>query len=117
MTVALGLGIRAGVDAAWAGPAGDALYAVLMYLAVAFLLPRMPRWQVAAAALAACWAIELFQATGIPAQLAQVLPPIRLLLGTTFVPIDLLTYALGVGLALVADAVAGRLLRGAASRP
>ncbi|PZP16068.1 MAG: DUF2809 domain-containing protein [Brachybacterium faecium] len=115
VTIALGLGIRAGVDAGWAGPAGDVLYATLMYLVIAFLVPRRPRWQVAAVALAACWAIELFQATGVPAQLAQVFPPIRLLLGTTFVPIDMLSYCLGVGLALRADAVAGRLLTGAAS--
>lgn len=66
-------------------------------------------------ALAVCWAIELFQATGVPAQLAQVFPPIRLLLGTTFVPIDLLSYALGVGLAVAADAALVRLVTGAAS--
>lgn len=114
-TIALGLGIRAFVDAAWAGPAGDVLYATLMYLAIAFVLPRTARWQVAALALAVCWAIELFQATGIPAQLAQVFPPVRLLLGTTFVPLDLLSYAIGVGLAVVADAVVVRAVTGVAS--
>lgn len=115
VTIALGLGIRAGVDAGWAGPAGDVLYATLMYLAIAFVLPRTGRWQVAAVALSVCWAIELFQTTGIPAQLAQVFPPVRLLLGTTFVPLDLLSYAIGVGLALRVDTVAGRLRTGAAS--
>ncbi len=114
VTIALGLGIRAGVDAGWAGPAGDLLYATLMYLAIAFVLPRTGRWQAAAVALSVCWAIELFQTTGIPAQLAQVFPPVRLLLGTTFVPLDLLSYAIGVGLAVVADAVVVRAVTGAA---
>lgn len=116
VTVVLGLGIRAGVDAAWAGPAGDALYAVLMYLLLAFLLPRRPRWQVAVVALAVCWGIELFQATGVPADLAGMWPPVRLLLGTTFVPVDLLSYAAGVACALAVDALVGRVVTGAGPR-
>lgn len=103
VTVALGLGIRAFVDAEWAGPTGDALYAVLVYLVVAFVMPPRPRWVAAVVAWVLCMAIELFQATGIPAELAQQWPPIRLLLGTTFVPLDLLAYTVGVGLAFLVD--------------
>lgn len=108
VTVALGLGIRAFVDAAWAGPAGDMLYAALVSLVIAFLLLRRPRWQVGVAALVVCWAIELFQATGVPADLAATWPPIRLLLGTTFVPVDLVSYAVGVGCAVTVDGLVVR---------
>ena len=55
-----------------------------------------------------CAAIELFQATGVPAELAQQWPLVRLVLGTTFVPVDLLAYAAGVVLAALADAVLSR---------
>lgn len=110
VTIALGLGIRTLVDAAWAGPAGDVLYAVMVYLAVAFLLPRRPRWVAVVVAFCLCAAIELFQATGIPAELAQQWPLVRLVLGTTFVPGDLLAYAAGVVLAALADAVLSRTL-------
>lgn len=84
------------------------LYAVLVYLVTALLLPRSLRWLVGAAALAVCWGIELFQATGVPAVLGAQWPPIRLLLGTTFVAVDLLSYAAGVLGALMVDALAGR---------
>ena len=70
MTVVLGLGIRTLSDGAWAGPAGDALYAVLVYVAVALLIPWKPKALIAVAAVTACVVIELFQLTG-SAELGQ----------------------------------------------
>jgi hypothetical protein len=107
-TVALGLGIRAVGDGAWTGPAGDVLYAVLIYLLVAFLIPARPRSLIAAAALSACVLVELLQLTGLPADLARSWPPIRLALGTTFGLADLVAYAGGCVLAAAADRALGR---------
>lgn len=103
-TVVLGLSVRGFGAPAWAGPAGDALYAVMVYVAIAFLLPRKPRLLIALAALIACTAIELFALTGIPAALASAWPPFRLVFGTTFGPADLAAYAAGSATGLAADA-------------
>jgi hypothetical protein len=66
VTVALGLLSRLcpGYDKSL----GDALYAVAAYLALALALPRRHPLLVAGLALALCLAVELFQATGIPAR-------------------------------------------------
>ncbi len=103
MTVALGLSVRTFSDGAWTGPVGDALYAVLIYLLVAILLPGKPRVQVVGAAMTACLLIEVFQLTGLPAELARSWPPIRLVLGTTFGVADLFAYAAACVLAFAVD--------------
>lgn len=103
MNVALGLSIRTFSDGAWTGPAGDALYAVLIYLLVAILILGKPRAVIAGAAMTTCGLIELFQLTGLPAELAQSWPPIRLVLGTTFGTADLFAYAAACALAYAAD--------------
>ena len=81
---------------------GDALYAVAVYLVLALLMPRRSPGLTAAAALAFCIAVELFQLTGIPARYARI-TPVRWLLGTHFSPHDLLCYAAGVGAILLLD--------------
>lgn len=81
---------------------GDALYAVLVLLLVALALPRLSRPAQAGLALAVCWTVEAAQATGGPAAAVAAWPPLRYLLGTTFVATDLLWYAVGV---LVASSV------------
>lgn len=81
---------------------GDILYAVAAYLVLAMLLFRWrPSW-VAAVALLLCLAIEVFQATGIPARYAHV-ALVRWLLGTTFSWHDVGCYVVGVGVMTVAD--------------
>lgn len=110
-TVALGLCIRTLFDGAWTGPTGDALYAVLIYLLVAFAVPRKPRALIAAVALTVCVFIELLQLTGLPSTLGAAWPPVRLVLGTTFGTADLIAYAAGCVLAYAAD----RLLSTAAT--
>lgn len=110
-TVTLGLGVRTLFDGAWTGPAGDALYAVLIYLLVAIAIPRKFRILVAAGALTACVLIELLQLTGLPSALGAAWPPVRLVLGTTFGTADLIAYTAGCVLAYAAD----RLLSNAAT--
>jgi uncharacterized protein DUF2809 len=78
------------------GAVGDALYAALVLLLVRWALPRWSPAAHAALAVGLCWAVEVAQATGGPAQAVEAWPPLRYLLGTTFGPLDLLWYALGV---------------------
>ena len=107
MSVVLGLRIRTLSDAAWTGPAGDGLYAVLIYVLVAILSPSKSKALIAAAAVAVCAVIELFQLTGLPAQLGESWPPLRLVLGTTFGTADLLAYAGGAAVAYAVDRTIG----------
>jgi hypothetical protein len=57
---------------------------------------------VAPLALAACWAIEAFQATGIPARYAH-LSIVRWLLGTTFSWHDMFCYSIGIAVVAALD--------------
>lgn len=113
-----GLAVRLLLSGAWTGPVGDVLYAVLVYLVIAFALPRRSPLTVGVLAVAVCVGVELFQLTGLPAAWAQTFPPTRLLLGTTFTPGDLPLYALGGTAAAALDAAAGNLAsRWARRRP
>ncbi len=87
----------------------DALYAVLMYTVVIFVLPRIRPIMAAGIAYALCVVIELAQVTDGPAALAAAFPPARLILGTTFAPVDLVAYAVGAAVALVGDMVMRKL--------
>lgn len=88
--------------------AGDALYAVMVYLVVAIAFPRSGVIVVGATALAVCTAIEIFQLTGLPALWAQSFWPVRLVLGLGYDPGDLAAYAVGAVAAAAADFVIGR---------
>ncbi|MFC6570129.1 DUF2809 domain-containing protein [Actinoplanes utahensis] len=46
--------------------------------------------------MAWCWGAELFQLTGVPAALSEHSALVRLALGTSFDPVDLLWYPAGV---------------------
>ncbi|MFF2956273.1 DUF2809 domain-containing protein [Kitasatospora sp. NPDC057965] len=102
LTVAAGLGVRAvgGGDAA--KYAGDALYTVLLYTLVLLPAPRLRPWPAAAWAAGLSWAVELFQLTGVPDDLARRSTLARLVLGSTFNPPDLLWYLAGAVLAALA---------------
>jgi hypothetical protein len=76
---------------------GTALYAVLVYVLVVAVLPRLRPWPVAAIALALSWGVEFFQLTGVPAELSRTHVAARLVLGSTFSTADLLWYAVGAG--------------------
>lgn len=91
VTVVAGLGVRLLWDGPFAKYAGDALYTVLIYLLIVLVLPRVrPVWA-ALGATALSWAIEF-------AQLWEIPPLLRPLLGSTFNPPDLFWYAVGAAL-------------------
>ncbi|WMX45141.1 DUF2809 domain-containing protein [Streptomyces roseicoloratus] len=93
--VAAGLGIRSVGRGPVAEHAGDALYTVLVLTLVVLVAPRIRPGIAASAALGFSCAVELFQLSGIPAQLATHAPLARLVLGTSFNAPDLLWYAVG----------------------
>ena len=78
----------------------DALYAVVVFLVLSFVFAHRPGWQPAVGAIVFCAGIEALQLTGLPAMLGEVLPPVRLVLGSTFSPLDLVAYVIGVLVAL-----------------
>jgi uncharacterized membrane protein YdbT with pleckstrin-like domain len=97
-----GLVVHFTLESAAGNFVADALYAVMLYLVLSFVFVRSSGWRIALAAFLICVGIEFFQLTGVPGTLAEVFPPIRLLLGTTFAAIDLVAYLVGsVAAALV----------------
>lgn len=78
---------------------GGLLYAVLLYLLFALILPLARPFALIAAAAVTGLSIELFQLTGVPARIGSGFPPARLVLGTTFVPLDLAIAVAGAAIA------------------
>ncbi|MGW6984743.1 ribosomal maturation YjgA family protein [Streptomyces sp. NPDC054932] len=105
VTVAAGLGLRAVADGSVAKYGGDALYTVLLLSLFVLLAPRVTPLRAAGAALAASWAVEFLQLTGVPAELSRHSTVARLVLGSTFNAPDLFWY--------VAGALAGWLVHSA----
>lgn len=111
LTIAVGLGVHALGSGFAADAAGDALYAVLIYLLAAFVL-RRGVWVIA---LAWCVGVEFFQLTGWPAAWGS---PWTLVFGSGFAWTDLVFYAVGVALAAGVDRalLARRVRRDAGDR-
>lgn len=101
LTVAAGLSVRSVLGGDPAKYAGDALYALLIFWLVLVVAPRTRAGVAAAVAFAVSAAVELFQLTGIPAELGAHNPLARLVLGTTFNAPDLPFYAVGAALGWV----------------
>ncbi|MEU3670683.1 DUF2809 domain-containing protein [Streptomyces virginiae] len=108
VTVGAGLGLRAVAADGVAKYGGDALYTVLLLALVVLAAPRWTPLRAAGTALAASWAVELFQLSAVPAELSRHSAAARLVLGSTFNAPDLFWYAVG--------AAGGGLLHGAMSR-
>lgn len=110
-TVLAGLAVRFALRRGAASDvAGDALYAILIYLVVAFLAPRTRPAVAAVVAASLCVAIELFQLTGLPAAWAATFPPIALVLGTGFDARDIVVYLVAVaGAAFLDKTISARL--------
>ncbi|RFA08648.1 hypothetical protein B7R54_04940 [Subtercola boreus] len=106
LTIGVGLGVHFGASGAAADFAGDALYAVLVYLVVAAIAPRLRSVRVGAIAFGLCAAVECFQLTGVPQSISAGFPAAALLLGSTFSPVDLLAYAAGIVVITALDASA-----------
>ncbi|MFD9692502.1 DUF2809 domain-containing protein, partial [Kitasatospora sp. NPDC059088] len=95
VTVAAGLGVRAVLTGEVAKYAGDALYTVLVYALVVLVVPRVRPVRAALVAAAVSWAVELFQATGLPDAWGRHSGLVHLVLGSTFNPPDLCWYLVG----------------------
>jgi hypothetical protein len=83
---------------------GDALWSLMVFLGIGFLLQRAPTWAVALLALGIAWGVEfsqLYKAPWIDAVRATV--PGRLALGHTFGWPDLIAYAVGIALGALAE--------------
>ena len=85
----------------WDKSAGDMLYAVAVYFAIAMIFPRTSRLAVALLAMIACFCIESFQLTGIPLALYRTRYGhwAHWILGSAFAWHDVFCYAVGVPLA------------------
>ncbi|WP_435745937.1 DUF2809 domain-containing protein [Microbacterium sp. PMB16] len=114
-TVGIGLLVHRGVGGTVGDIAGDALYAVLIYLLAALVAPRAHRAAAALIAFAVCAGVELLQLTALPRAWADVFPPIELVLGSGFDARDLGVYALAVAAASLIDVAVTRLSADAAS--
>ena len=77
---------------------GDVLYGTAAYFSFGLVFARWTVARVALLAVAACWTIEIFQATGIPARHADW-AFVRWFIGTTFSWHDMACYPIGVALA------------------
>lgn len=96
LALAVAFAIRAVDDGALRQYSGTALYASMIYAGVYVLRPRTTPLVAGAAAIAWCWAVELAQLTGIPAELSSRSLLARYALGVTFDPVDLVWYPVGV---------------------
>ncbi|MER7002366.1 DUF2809 domain-containing protein [Dactylosporangium sp. NPDC000555] len=109
LALAVALGIRAASGTVLESAndleqySGTALYASMVYAGVVFLRPRTAAWAAGTAAIGFCWAVELFQLTGVPATLSAHSVVARLALGVAFDPTDLLWYPVGVVPLVVLD--------------
>lgn len=102
--VALGMGastIRADF-------AGGVLYAVLIALLIALVLPRLRPVGVGGLAAVMCFAVELAQLSGAPAAAVDAVPALRYVLGTTFDAVDLVAYLVGATIGAVVVQVISR---------
>ncbi|MFE1318263.1 DUF2809 domain-containing protein [Kitasatospora phosalacinea] len=95
---------------------GGALYTALLYTVLMAAAPRLGPWTAGGTALAASWAVELFQVSGLPADLGRSSLLSRLVLGTTFDLPDLLGYALGAVVLVAVHQLARRRARRRARR-
>jgi len=78
--------------ALWDKSFGDAAYAAMVGFLLLALRPTLAPRAIGVAAFGICFALELFQLTGIPLRTPQ---PLRFLLGTSFAWPDVVCYAIG----------------------
>lgn len=97
----------------WDKSVGDIAYATMVGLLLAIARPRTQPINLAAMALLTCFAIELFQATGIPARAPRI---VQIVLGTTFAWHDIFYYMVGASIAAAIHDRLGKLSSRGASR-
>lgn len=111
VTIGAGVLVHRFGDGAAGDIAGDALYAVMIYLFTAFTFPSGRPVTRALASVAVCFGIELLQLTGLALAWSSVFPPARLVFGAGFDPRDLVVYASAILLATLVEALIGRIIR------
>jgi hypothetical protein len=111
LSIALGLAVHRWMPGSLGDFTADAAYAVLIYLLVAAIAPRLNALTVFLFAVVFCFAIELAQLSDIPLRLAEAVPLVSLVLGTTFVPRDLVAYVIGAALVAGVDVAVRRIVR------
>ena len=84
--------------------AGDALWALTVFLVLGFIFPKSPTLTLAATAVAISFAVEFSQIYQAPwiSQIRQTLPG-KLLLGSGFLISDLVCYLIGIALGAVVE--------------
>ena len=89
--------------------AGSVLYVGFAGMVLAAVRPALSSAAVASVAFAFAAAVELLQLTRLPQAVVVAFPPARLLLGSSFDPIDLVAYTGGAVLLFVAHLGLARL--------
>jgi len=85
---------------------GDSLWALVVFLGFGFAFLRSATWRIGLSALGFAWAVEflqLYHAHWIEAIRSTVIG--RLVLGTSFNSPDLIAYAIGIALGVLAECV------------
>jgi hypothetical protein len=83
---------------------GDALWALMVFVGLGFLLPRASTLAVAMLALGVAWSVEFSQLYHAPwIDAIRATTPGKLVLGNTFNWPDLIAYAVGVALGALAE--------------
>jgi hypothetical protein len=95
ITIAAGLLSRAVLSGAPAKYVGVALWASSVYFLVYVIYPRVHPGTAVALTLLASWGVELAQITDIPHRISTAVPILRLVVGETFNPADLVALAVG----------------------
>lgn len=93
--LALGLGLQLLDRSPVIDLLGSVLYVMLVGLVILLVRPSLPGLVIAAIALGITTVVELLQLTPIPAVIVESFPPARLVLGSSFDPLDLVAYVAG----------------------
>lgn len=102
VAVIIGLSVQPLRHLPWTDPVGTLTYAGAAVGLVALVIPRRGALLPGSIGTGLACAVEILQLTGIPADLAERVPPIALLLGSSFDPLDLVLLVVGGALATVA---------------
>jgi hypothetical protein len=101
VSLALGLGLQLVERTPVVDVLGSVVYVVFIACLLRAVWPRLGAAGSAATAFAFAAVIELVQLTPLPQLVVDVFPPSRLLLGSSFDPIDVLAYAGGAAIAFL----------------
>lgn len=93
--VLVGLAVQPFRALAWTDGVGTIAYAAAAVAVVALVMPHRGALLPGAIGTGLALAVEILQLTGLPAAASERFPPITLLLGSSFDPVDVLLLILG----------------------